>query len=245
MFIKIRPLLCSLFFLLSLEVIIFFPSWVFWIMGIILVFSAWMGKTMGKRWIFSITPSFFALSCIGLFYLISSNLEEQVFVILSSSIYYLGLYGTNRLGLYEKDQTALAMLIVTLTATIFFSFASFYGIYLNFLVPTYILMLAYFLVTFLISLAYFFLIQDNKKTVLIYSLILALIMSELIWTMNFWPFGYLTTGIIALILYYILWDLIRSHFLNILSKKRVVINLFFFFLLIVSILITSKWLPII
>jgi hypothetical protein len=198
---------------------------------------------MGKRWIFSIIPFFLALSCIGLLYLVSLNLEEQIFIILSSLIYYLGLYGTNRLGLYAKDQTALAMLVAALTVTIFFSFSSFYGIYLNFLVPTYVLMLAYFLVTFLISLAYFFLIQNDKKMVLIYSLILALIMSELIWTMNFWPFGYLTTGIIALILYYILWDLIRSHFLNILSKKRVVINLLFFFLLIISVLITSKWLP--
>jgi len=245
MFIKIRPLLFSLLFLLSLEVIIFFPSRVFWIMGIILVFSAWAGITMGKRWIFFITPSFFALSCIGLLYLISINLEEQAFVVLSSLIYYLGLYGINRLGLYNKDRTALAMLMTTLTATIFFSFSSFYGIYLNFLVPIYVLMLAYFLVAFLISLVYFSLIQDNKKTAMVYSLTLALIMSELIWTMNFWPFGYLTTGVIALILYYILWDLIRSHFLNILSKKRVVINLIFFSLLTTFILVTSKWLPII
>ncbi|MBU2028294.1 hypothetical protein KJ761_00165, partial [Patescibacteria group bacterium] len=160
-------------------------------------------------------------------------------------IYYLGLYGINRLGLYAKDQTALAMLITASATTVFFSFSSFYGIYLNFLVPIYILMLVYFLVTFLISLAYFFLIQNNKKTALIYSFVLALIMAELIWTMNFWPFGYLTTGVIALILYYILWDLIRGHFLNILNKKRVVINLVFFSILIVWVLITSKWLPII
>lgn len=245
MFIKIRPLLFSLFFLLSLEVIIFSPALVFWIMGIILIFSVWTGMVMGKRWIFSVIPSFFALSCIGLLYLISTNSEEQIFIALSSSIYYLGLYGTNRLGLYAKDRTALAMLMVALTATIFFSFASFYGIYLNFLVPIYVLMLAYFLVTFLTSLVYFLLIKNDRKTVLIYSLILALIMSELIWTMNFWPFGYLTTGVIALILYYILWDLIRSHFLGILSKKRVVINLVFFALLVVFILTTSKWLPII
>jgi hypothetical protein len=243
MFIKIRPLLFSLFFLLSLEVIIFFPSRVFWVMGIALVFSAWAGITMGKRWIFSIIPFFFALSSIGLLYLISLGSEEQVFILLSAGIYYLGLYGINRLGLYGRDQTALAMLMTTLTATVFFSFASFYGIYLNFLVPIYALMLIYFATTFLISLAYFSLIQDTRKTVLIYSFILALIMSELIWTMNFWPFGYLTTGVIALILYYILWDLIRSHFLNILSKKRVVINLIFFFLLIAFILTTSKWLP--
>lgn len=245
MFIKIRPLLFSLFFLLSLEVIFFFPSRVFWVMGIILIFSAWAGITMGKKWIFSIIPFFFALSCIGLLYLISLNMEEQVFILLSSGIYYLGLYGINRLGLYARDQTALAMLITTSAATVFFSFSSFYGIYLNFLVPIYVLMLVYFLVTFLISLAYFFLIQNNKKTALIYSFVLALIMAELIWTMNFWPFGYLTTGVIALILYYILWDLIRGHFLNILSKKRVVINLVFFSILIVWVLITSKWLPII
>jgi hypothetical protein len=243
MFIKIRPLLFSLFFLLSLEIIIFFPVSVFWIMGITLVFSMWAGISMGNRWVFSIMPFFFALSCIGLLYLISFNLEEQVFILLSSGIYYLGLYGTNRLGLYEKDQTALAMLATVLMAAIFFSFSGFYGIYLNFLVPIHVLMLAYFLITFFISLAYFFLIQDKKKMAVVYSLVLALIMSELIWTMNFWPFGYLTTGSIALILYYILWDLVRSHFLNILSKKRVIINLIFFFLLIFFVLITSKWLP--
>ncbi len=245
MFIKIRPLLFSLFFLLFLEVLVFFPSRVFWVAGVLLIFSVWAGITMGKRWIFSVIPFFFTLSCIGLLYLISLNLEEQIFIILSSGIYYLGLYGINRLGSYIKDQTALAMLATTLTATVFFSFSSFYGIYLNFLIPIYVLMLIYFSTTFLISLAYFLLIQGNKKTVLIYSFILALIMSELIWTMNFWPFGYLTTGVIALILYYILWDLIRSHFLNILSQKRVVVHLIFFSILIVLVLITSKWLPII
>lgn len=243
MFIKIRPLLFSLFFLLFLEAISFFPSRVFWITGLALVFSAWTGITMGKRWIFSIIPFFFTLSCIGLLYLISLGLEEQIFIWLSAGIYYLGLYGINRLGLYAKDQTALAMLATTAATTVFFSFSSFYGIYLNFLVPVYALMLVYFLITFLISLAYFFLIQDQKKVALIYSFTLALIMAELIWTMNFWPFGYLTTGVIALILYYILWDLIRSHFLNVLSKKGVVFNLVFFFLLVVFILTTSKWLP--
>jgi len=245
MFIKIRPLLFSFFFLLSLEAIVFFPYRVFWILGIILVFSVWTGITMGKKWIFSVIPFFFVLSCVGLLYLFSLNLEEQIFIFLSFGIYYLGLYGINRLGLYAKDQTALAMLATIIITTVFFSFSSFYGIYLNFLVPIYVLMLVYFLVTFLTSLTYFFLIQNNKKTVLIYSLILALIMSELIWTMNFWPFGYLTTGIIALILYYILWNLIRSHFLNILNRKKVVVNLIFLSLLIAFMLMTSKWLPII
>jgi hypothetical protein len=243
MFIKIRPLLFSLFFLLSLEIIIFFSVQTPWIMGLILVFSIWAGIAMGKKWLFSVIPFFFALSSIGLLYLISTNLEEQIFIVLSAGIYYLGLYGINRLGLYQKDQTALAMLLTALMTAVFFSFAGFYGIYLNFLVPVYVLMLAYFCVTFLVSLAYFFLIQNERKTALIYSLILALIMAELIWTMNFWPFGYLTTGVVAFILYYILWDLVRSHFLDILSKKRTVISLICFFLLVAFILITSKWLP--
>jgi len=64
-------------------------------------------------------------------------------------------------------------------------------------------------------------------------------MVELIWTMNFWPFGYLTTGVIALILYYILWDLTQSFFLKLLSKKRVVANMIFFSALIVIILLSS------
>jgi len=204
------------------------------------------GKSSGKNWRYSILPVFFTLSSIALLYLITLVYEQQIFIALAFFLFYLSLLGACRLGEYEGDQTAKGMNMATTSATIFFTYASFYGLYLNFLVPLYVLMLAYLVVTLLVSYQHFSLIKsNNKKTVWVYSFLLALAMAELIWTMNFWPFGYLTTGVIALILYYVLWDVIQSHFLNLLSQKRVVANTVLFSILVILILLTSKWIPVI
>lgn len=245
MFIKIRPLIFALVFFLGLEALVFFPEKVFWILSIILIFSFYIGAQIGKKWIFAIIPFFFALFSIALLYLISFWIEEQAFIFLSVLVYYLGLLGTNRLGLYAKDKTAQGMLVTASVSTIFFSYSSLYGLYLNFLVPAYFLMLAYLFVTLFVSFPYFSLINQDRKQVWLYTLILAFLMTELIWTMNFWPFGYLTTGVIGLILYYIFWDLIRSYFLHQLNKKKVITNLVFFFFLASLVLLTSKWIPLI
>jgi hypothetical protein len=101
------------------------------------------------------------------------------------------------------------------------------------------------LVTILLSFQYFWLINDNKKNVLNYSLILGLIMAEIVWVLNFWPFGYLTTGVITLIFYYVFWDLATCHFLDELSQKRVIANMIFFGLLITLVLSSARWLPVV
>jgi hypothetical protein len=161
-------------------------------------------------------------------------------------MHYLALLGAYRLGKYEKDQTAKGMNEAATSATIFFTYTGAYGLFLNFLVPLYVLMLTYFLVTLLLSYQYFSIVKnDGKEKVLVYSSILGLSMMEIAWIINFWPFGYLTTGVIALILYYMLWSIIQSYFLTILSKRRTVINLLFFSFLILLVLLTSKWIPVI
>jgi hypothetical protein len=245
MFLKLRPLLYSLVFLAGLECIIWNQNYVLIVMAFLFFFSLIQGRKIGGRWIFSVLPVFFTLSSVTLLYLIGLNYEQQFFIILASAMYYLALLGAYRLGKYDGDRTAKGMLMAATAATIFFTYAGAYGIYLNFLVPLYYLMLVYLTVTVLVSYQYFSVIkQDDKKTVWIYSFLLALIMTELIWTMNFWPFGYLTTGVIALILYYVLWDLIQSFFLNLLNQKRVVANMVFFTVMIVLVLLSSKWIPV-
>ena len=107
-------------------------------------------------------------------------------------------------------------------------------------------MAVYLFITLLVSYQYFSIIKDgDRRTVWIYSLLLALAMVEIVWTINFWPFGYLTAGTIALILYYVLWDLIQSYFLNLLSRRRVVANMIFFSVIITLVLLSSKWIPVI
>jgi len=244
MFIKLQPLIYSLIFIVGLESVLFAYKYVFIISIFLLFFSIYGGKNLGGKWIYSVLPAFFSLSSISLLYLIGLGYEQQIFCILASFMYYLSLLSAYRLGQYERDQTAKGMNMAATASTIFFTYASAYGLYLNFLVPLYYLMLTYLLVTLLVSYQHFSIINSNKKIAWIYSFILALIMSELIWTMNFWPFGYLTTGVIALILYYIIWDIIQCYFNNLISRKRIVSNLVFFTLLIGFILISAKWIPV-
>jgi hypothetical protein len=246
MFLRFQPLLQSFIFLLGLELIAFQPDWVIFTVIFLLTTSAYAGRKIGGRWFFSVLPVFFTISSVALLYLVTLGYEQQIFIVLAVGMYYLALLGAHRLGLYSEDKTARGMNMSAMAATIFFAYAAAYGLYLNFLVPLYYLMLVYCLVTLLISCQYFFIIkQDDKKKVWMYSFLLALVMTEIVWTMNFWPFGYLTTGVIALILYYVLWDLTQSYFLNLLSQKRVMANMIFFSVIIILVLLSTKWLPII
>lgn len=246
MFLKIRPLIDSLVFLASLEAVMLKAEFVFLIAVFLLLFSLYEGRKIGGRWFFSILPMFFVLSSIALLYLIGLVYEQQIFIILAALMYYLSLLSAYRLGQYDGDQTAKGMNMMAASATVFFTYASAYGLYLNFLVPLYYLMLVYLIVTLLVSFQYFVIIKKNQRRIVwMYSFLLALIMAEIIWTMNYWPFGYLTTGVIALILYYVLWDLTQSYFLNLLSKKRVVANMVFFSSLIAVVLLSAKWIPVI
>ena len=246
MFIKLQPLLYSLAFFIGLESVLFFHRHVFAIAIFLLLFSIYGGRKLGGRWKYSVLPALFSISSVSLFYLIALGYEQQIFCALSTLMYYLSMLGAYRLGQYGEDKTARGMNMAATVSTIFFTYSSAYGLYLNFLVPLYLLMIVYLVVTLLVSYQHLSIVKsDDKKTVWIYSFILALIMSELIWTMNFWPFGYLTTGVIALILYYIIWDVIQCYFQDILSKKRVLSNMILFTFLIGFILLSAKWIPVI
>jgi len=249
MFLKLHPFFYSLFFLASLEFIVYIRDnsrLVIIAIATMLLVSLWEGKSVGGRWKFSILPIFFTLSSASLLYLITLAYEQQIFIFLAALMYYLALLGAYRLGKYEKDQTARGMNAAASSVTVFFAYAGAYGLYLNFLVPLYILMLSFFLITLLLSYQYFSIIKsDDKKTVIVYSFLLGLSMAEVAWVINFWPFGYLTTGVIALILYYVLWSIVQSYFLSVLSQKKTIANLIFSSFLILMVLLTSKWIPIV
>ncbi|MFC1622938.1 hypothetical protein ACFL16_00915 [Patescibacteria group bacterium] len=204
-----------------------------------------MAKKNSKKWFFSVSSVVFSVSCFFMLYLIDFGIEKQLFITFSGCIYYLALLGEYRLGRYEKDQTAKGMIAASLMATMFFFFSSSYGVYLNFVISLWVLMFFFLVVTFLITLQYMAIVGHGNRWYLklIYSFLLGFSMMEFGWVINFWPFGYLTTGVISLIFYYILWDFVQDYFLRRLSKKKVVVNSIFFVSLIVLILTTSKWMP--
>jgi len=202
------------------------------------------GRKLGGRWLSIFLPVIFALSSTGILFLISSFWQKQTLVFLAGFFFYLILLGTLRVKEYLLDQTGRAMIAAGTAAAIFFAFVSSYAFYLNFLVPLWVLMLVYFFITLIGSFQYLVLIEKNRLRTWTYSLLLSLAMTEIIWTQSFWPFGYLTTSVISLILYYVLWDLVQSYFLNLLSRKRVTANMIILSLATIMVLISAKWLPV-
>ena len=246
MFFELRSLLYALLLSAGLEATVFESNFIIVITVILLFFSIWEGKVLGKKWRSVLTPAVFSISSVALLYLIDASATKQIFISLSFIMYYLLCLGIWRLKNCSGDQTASGLVMAAAATAILFFYSATYGIYLNFFVPLWVLMLLYLAATFLVSYQYFRILKDgNRKLVCTYSLVLGLIMAEIAWVINFWPFGYLTAGIISLIFYYILWDLNRSYFLNVLSKKRFVANVIFFGFLMGIVLLSSKWLPVV
>jgi len=79
------------------------------------------------------------------------------------------------------------------------------------------------------------------KEIFFLNLILSMIMSEVAWAFSLWPFGYLTTGLAILIIFYVFWDAIRSWIQGDYSTKRVWLNIFWAALSLVLLLGTAQW----
>jgi hypothetical protein len=200
---------------------------------------------IGQKFLSGITPLVFTFSSIALLYLVDSALQQQWLIVLSTSVYYLAFLGIYRLRYYERDKTAHGIMAFVTMATSFLFYSSFYGIYLNFAIPIGVFMLTYCLVTMVLSYQYFIVLDAKEiRRAKIYSLLLGLAMAEIAWIVNFWPFGYLTTGVVVLMFYYLLWYMIQSYFLQALSQKHIFMQLALFSLLIGMVLTSTRWVPI-
>lgn len=107
----------------------------------------------------------------------------------------------------------------------FLLFVIIYSLFLNFRLPNYIAI-------FLIAITAFGLSFWLYKK-LVYSLIIALIITELFWTLLFLPLAPLTTSAILLIVYYTVYEL--QH------KRKIWLNLGFAITAFILLFSTSKW----
>jgi hypothetical protein len=257
MFFHIRIFLYSVIFffiaqMLSSDylssIILSFSAKSLWFAGVLFlalaVYFYEIAKSVSQRTSMTPMPVVFAFSTWGLLYFVQPVKQQYVLIALSAIAYYFIHISLYRLHVYYKDKTARGIIAAGSIATIFLFYAAAYGIYLNYDIPLWVLIITLMLATVLISFQYFWLINENKKNVLNYSLVLGLVMAEIVWVLNFWPFGYLTTGVITLIFYYVFWDLATSHFLDKLSKRRVVMNIIFFGVMVALVLSSTRWLPV-
>lgn len=221
----------------------------YWLMAIFFAFLfAYffdIAKRISRKINMTSMPVLFVASSLGMLYFVRTQKQENLLIILLSAVYYFIHLAYYRLRSCKTDKTSLGILAAGSLATIFIFYSVSYGIYLNFAIDLWVLMVSLALATSLISFQYFILINDDKNKVMNYSFVLGLAMAEIVWMLNFWPFGYLTTGVINLIFYYVLWDMVHSHFRDELTKRRIAVNMVFFGLLIAMVLTSTRWMPVV
>lgn len=222
------------------------PTWNWYIFSSapLIVVSLLASRRMTKRFSDAFLPGLLSLGAPMLLSLIDSSAERRVFVVLSGLMYYFALLGMYRLRHAPQDQTGQAFLNTSAMAALFFFYAGVYGFYLNFSFPLWGLMLLYFLGTALTSYETFIGIEREggaKRRLIIYSTLLGFLMGEMAWVMSFWPFGYLTTGSLALIFFFMAWDISFDAFHRVLSLKKAIWRILFFLILIGLVLFSTPW----
>ncbi len=222
-----------------------FPGVTFVVVLILMAYVFLVAKKIGRKYSMTPVPVLLALSSLVQIYFIDSQWQRNIFVFLAASIYYFLHLGIYRLRSYDKDQTARGLVASTSFATLFFCYAIIMGIYINFAVGLWVLMILFLISTVLVSAQYLYLVETDRTTAWKFSIVLGLAMVEISWILSFWPFGYLTTGVVALMVYYVFWDLAKVYFTGFLSKIRVIVNLAIVAVLMALVLGTSHWLPVV
>lgn len=237
----------SALFLLGLEVVAKNPIFVSWqwyltVTGVLIFVALLASRRLTGNVTNAFVPILFSLASPTLLSLIDYPNQQQVFIVLSAVMYYGALLGNYRLYHAPTDKTAEAFLNSSAMAGMFFFYASLYGFYLNFTFPLWGLMLLYFIGTALTSYETFITVdKKERKRIILYSALLGLIMGELVWVMSLWPFGYLTTGALGVICFFLLWDIAFDAFRDTLSLRKAAVRILFFVGIILLLLTSSPW----
>lgn len=221
------------------------PRWTALAVIVIAAIAAAGGRAIGRHFFFAIVPVTLAVAVIALLFFVDSARQRDVLIGITAAFVYAVTLGSYRLSRNPRDAVARGMVIAAATTSVFFFYAALFAIALNFLVPSWAIGAAVFVVTTVVTWQYFVMIAPHDRFVqaAVYSLALGLVMTESTLIAALWPFGYLTTSIVLLMIYYVLWDLGQGYFLDRLSKVRLVTNVVFFLLLATIVLLTAQWMP--
>ncbi len=214
--------------------------------AILMIFSALVERSIARHFFFAIVPVVLSISSLALLFFIDSSWQRYIIIGVVTLLVYTVTLGVYRISKWSHDAVARGMVIAGATTAIFFSYAATFAIYLNFIVPQWLVGVVIFGITAIISWQYFVMIARGRfvQTIL-YSAALSIVLMEVAMSAVLWPFGYLTTSVILLMIYYILWDLGQSLFLERLSKTRLIVNVIFFLGIGLMVLISAQWLPVV
>ncbi|MFZ1720395.1 MAG: hypothetical protein WAU28_03525 [Candidatus Moraniibacteriota bacterium] len=212
MFFHLTLFLWSLGYLLSLELLALNPNLTDWkSYGFSLFFVSAIALLAVYRATKKMTgvpiPLLFSLSTPTLLFLIDSRINQHIFVGISTIAFYSLLLGLYRLRFAPSDETALAFMHAGGMASLLLFYAAGYGLYLNFDIPLWMLMTTVGLSTFWVAYQMFrVMVKKKRRTQFLCAAFLSLVMTEASLIASMWPFGYLTTAALLLIVFFFVWE---------------------------------------
>lgn len=224
-----------------------YPNKAFWIVGILALATLIGVRIIAKHFRFFLLLMMLVLGTLLLLPLIDSPAQAKAFMVLSGGVFYLVVLAGYRLRRYDKDQTAKAMANLSALFALFCWYTSVFGWYLNIEMSVWYIMSILMAATFLVSYVSILIngLEIHRHQRILYSIFLAYLIAVTVWTQNSWPFGYLTTGVITLIIYYAGWDAIRNYFQGKLVVRKIAFSLVFLVGTITILLLSTKWYPIV
>lgn len=235
----------SVFFAAVLEISGFLPFRWMWTLSLFFGMVLFFSRRFGGSLVSALLPVVFSCAATTLLFFVSTHMERYFFMGASSIVFYLALLGLYRLRQYPLDRTAQAMLSLVAVTTLFFLFAVFFGMFLNFRrFDELALMIALGGSVSLVGFSIFreLFVGDIRKSFLV-SLLLGFFSMQIAWTASFFPFGYLTTSVISLIMLFPLWDIVSREVRHSFSKKRMAFNMIVSLALIALVVSSSEWFP--
>lgn len=236
-------LLVALFFFGAFEVVLAFPSKLIWISAAAIVLLWRFSWKLGGSPSSAAIPTLFSISTALILFFVSSPAQKHALLAIAAAVFYVSLLGVYRLHQYAGDKTARSMLSLSAVASLFFYYSAFYGIFLNFRFFTQPMMMASFgVVTFLAAYHSFSaFLPKRRERARFFALVLGFLIMEIAWIAGFWPFGYLTTGVVALMFLAVPWDIFQHSVEGRLSRKRTIAVLAVVLFLLSMVLASSAW----
>lgn len=184
---------------------------------------------------------FFGVSSWTLLFFIDAVWQQHLFAMLSGGLFFWMLWGYRRWrGGLLAGMTKSALSAITI-ATAFLFFSVLMGTLINYAFPVWAFVLILSVGAYLLTHQYLAGISEERGRIEWYSVAVGVFFAELGWIVQFWSFGYLTTGVILLILYYALWDMLGSYTEGTFTRSRAWGDVSLFVVLVGLVLLSTPW----
>jgi hypothetical protein len=229
-------------FMAILELLVFFPeqgfSLFFLLFGFLIVVHFRIIQRFSWR---DVLLFFFGVFAWGLLLFIDRRVEQHIFIVLVGGLFAGMLWGLSRWRegpLIGMTKSVLSAVTIT---SLFLFFSVIVAMLINYNFSMWLFAGCMGIGSYLCTYQYLVSIPGGRSRAKMYSFVVGVFFVEVGWMVPFWPFGYLTTGVILLILYYVLWDVLSSYIEGIFTRSRAWGDISLLVVLVSLVLFTTPW----